>query len=523
MSLVSHAQETNIKGQVLNENNEGFAFANVFIKGSSQGTTTDEDGFFEFKTSLRPPFYLDISFMGFETREIRIENTNQFIEVILKPSVDMMDEVVVSGTLKAMRKDESPVPVEVYSAYFFEKNPSSNLFESLDNINGIRPQLNCQVCNTGDIHINGLEGPYTMVLIDGMPIVSSLSTVYGLFGIPNFMIDRVEVVKGPASSLYGSEAVGGLINVITKSPKNAPFISLDVRANTWQEYNLDLAIKTDLGRNTSVLTGINYYDFDQVYDENKDGFTDLTLANRISLFQKWQFQKDKINNLGFRLFQENRWGGQNNWTPEFKGGDIVYGESIETKRWELIGQYQLAKNTPILASYSLNGHYQDSYYGETHYKAEQNIAFGQIVYQPVFGKHEALFGTAIRYTFYDDNTPATSLADQTYLPGIILQDLISLDTKNELLLGYRLDYDKDHGLIHTPRIAYKHDFKDALRLIFLVRFKLKLMDLSGSSPSTISNSRAPVSAAWSSVKTFTTRYPVPAFSLSCKSSLKSCL
>lgn len=89
-------------------------------------------------------------------------------------------------------------------------------------VNGVQPQLNCNVCNTGDIHINGMEGPYTMITIDGMPIVSSLSTVYGLSGIPNSMVQRIEVVKGPASTLYGSEAVGGLINIITKDPSTSP-------------------------------------------------------------------------------------------------------------------------------------------------------------------------------------------------------------------------------------------------------------------------------------------------------------
>ena len=110
----------------------------------------------------------------------------------------------------------SPIPVEVYSPAYFKKNPSPNIFESLQMVNGVQPQLNCNVCNTGDIHINGMEGPYTMILIDGMPIVSSLSTVYGLAGIPNSMVKRIEIVKGPASTLYGSEAVGGLINIITK-------------------------------------------------------------------------------------------------------------------------------------------------------------------------------------------------------------------------------------------------------------------------------------------------------------------
>ena len=89
------------------------------------------------------------------------------------------------------------------------------------------------MCNTGDIHINGLEGPYTLVLIDGMPIVSGLGTVYGLSGIPNSLIEQIEIVKGPASSLYGSEAVGGLINIITKNTINAPIFSADAFATGW--------------------------------------------------------------------------------------------------------------------------------------------------------------------------------------------------------------------------------------------------------------------------------------------------
>ena len=95
-----------------------------------------------------------------------------------------IDEVIITGTLKPISKSKSPVPVEIYTKKFFEKNPTSNLLESISMVNGIRSQINCSVCNTGDIHINGLEGPYSLILIDGMPIVSSLSTVYGLSGIP---------------------------------------------------------------------------------------------------------------------------------------------------------------------------------------------------------------------------------------------------------------------------------------------------------------------------------------------------
>ena len=99
--------------------------------------------------------------------------------------------IFVSGTLKPVSRLDSSIPVEVYAQTFFKSNPTASIFEALENINGIRPQFNCNVCNTGDIHINGQEGSYTMVLIDGLPIVSGLSTVYGLSGIPKLSLIHI--------------------------------------------------------------------------------------------------------------------------------------------------------------------------------------------------------------------------------------------------------------------------------------------------------------------------------------------
>jgi outer membrane receptor for ferrienterochelin and colicins len=170
-----------------------------------------------------------------------------------------LDAIIITGSLKPESKHSSPIAIEVYTPTFLRKNPSTNLFEALQNIHGVRPQVNCNICNTGDIHINGLEGPYTMILIDGMPIVSSLASVYGLSGIPNSMIERVEIVKGPASSLYGSEAIGGLINVITKRTQYAPLIAFNSMVTSWNEINNDLSIKLKISPKVAVLTGINYY------------------------------------------------------------------------------------------------------------------------------------------------------------------------------------------------------------------------------------------------------------------------
>ena len=239
---------------------------------------------------------------------------------------------------------------------FLQQNPSPNVFEALSAVNGVRPQINCNVCNTGDIHINGLEGPYTLVLIDGMPIVSGLGTVYGLSGIPNSLIAQIEIVKGPASSLYGSEAVGGLINVITKHPPAAPELMIDSYLTGWGEYNIDIGSKVGLGDKTTLLLGMNYFKYDNPIDNNNDNFTDVTLQDRISLFQKWNFSRNNQRDfsLAGRFLYEDRWGGEMQWNPEFRGTDLVYGESIYTTRWELLGKYQLPVNLPMMSNLSLH-------------------------------------------------------------------------------------------------------------------------------------------------------------------------
>jgi len=214
--------QTTIMGTVQSESSERLAWIDIVVDGMNKGATTNAAG--EFTLSGLPTGTYNLisrsSDFHNDTNRVVLKNSDPVsLTFTLKAVTTNFDEVVVSGTMRNVRKSDSPVPIEVYSKEFFRSNPVPSIFESLSQVNGVRPQVNCSVCNTGDIHINGLEGPYTMILIDGMPIVSGLSTVYGLNGIPQALIERVEIVKGPASTLYGSEAVGGLINVITKSPE----------------------------------------------------------------------------------------------------------------------------------------------------------------------------------------------------------------------------------------------------------------------------------------------------------------
>ncbi|GAB3319621.1 TonB-dependent receptor plug domain-containing protein [Larkinella ripae] len=466
---LAQAQSTaTVEGTVFSKQ-KPLELSTVALKGTRFGTLTDTAGVYRLTGIPAGRYQLVISQVGFETVQKTVVLTaGQTLRqtVDLREAANTLGEVVITGTMKEVSKLDSPVPVEIYTPKFFQKNPTPNIYDALQNINGVRPQLNCNVCNTGDIHINGLEGPYTMVLLDGMPIVSSLSTVYGLSGIPNSLVERVEVVKGPASTLYGSEAVAGLINIITKNPLKAPVLTADVFGTSWQEYNADLGVKFRAGTANSLI-GLNYYNYQKPIDKNGDGFTDVTLQHRISVFNKWQFERkeNRLASIAARYFYENRWGGQTNWTPVLRGTDSLYAESIYTKRLELIGAYQLPTTENITLQSSFNSHNQNSYYGTTPFMATQRIFFAQLLWNKEFNNHFSLLvGTPFRYTFYDDSTPATQTGDslrpvnqpdRTVLPGIFAQPEFTFNDQHKLLVGVRYDYNSRHGNILTPRFSYK--------------------------------------------------------------------
>lgn len=472
MAITAQVKAQSISG-VVQDKQTGEPLPGAVLTCNGHKFMCNRDGHFSFACDFTHTVI--VSMVGYKKDTLQLTDSLSSLVIPLQRLSKQLDDVVITGTMKAVLKTASPVPVEVYTPQFFKRNPTPSIFDALQQVNGVRPQLNCNVCNTGDIHINGLEGPYTMILIDGMPIVSSLSTVYGLSGIPNSLVERIEIVKGPASSLYGSEAIGGLINVITKNPAKAPLLSLDISSTTWNEHNLDAGIKIQPIKKISGLLGLNYYNFTNRVDNNHDGFTDITLQKRISVFNKYSLERNnnRIANMAVRYIYEDRFGGDMRWTKQYRGGDSLYGESIYTSRLEMIGNYQLPTAEKLLFSWSFNSHSQRSAYGTKIFNALQKIAFTQLTWDKTLGKHDLLAGAVFRYTDYDDNTAATidtltfkTKPDRTALPGILLQDAIALTARQTLLLGVRWDHHPVHGHIFTPRVAWKYSpsADDVIRL-----------------------------------------------------------
>lgn len=456
------AQSGRLSGRV-NSGNGPVSSATITISQHARILPADTSGNFSIDNIRHGKIKMQITATGYQPFDTSFFFNTQTasLSVYMQDAAVIADEVVISGTMKAVSKMSSPIPVEVYTPAFFKKNPTPNIFEGLQIVNGVQPQLNCNVCNTGDIHINGMEGPYTMILIDGMPIVSGLATVYGLSGIPNSMVRRIEIVKGPASTLYGSEAVGGLINIITKDALSADRLKVDVSGTSVGEMNADIS-SGYLVKKVSGLLGINYFNYQQRRDINNDNFTDVALQNRISVFNKWNtvLSSSLKTSLALRYIYENRWGGELQWQEKFRGSDSVYGESVITKRLEVLNTTSFGKRSSLDISY--NYHQQQSFYGTVKYFATQQVVFAQWRWNKKVKSHDLLIGTPLRYTFYDDNTPGTANIEGTnkpensFLPGIFVQDEWTVSKNLVMLSGIRYDYNNHHGNIFTPRLSFKY-------------------------------------------------------------------
>lgn len=454
------AQSAIIEGKITSKSN-AVPYANIGVKGTTLGTASNENGFYKLQNLPEGELEIIVSSIGYEkgSKKIKVENGKIVqLDFELIPMAAELNPVVVSGTMKDNFVLASPVKVEVISSQFLQKNPTNNVMEALQIINGVQEQISCGVCGTSDIHINGLEGPYTLVLIDGMPVMSSLASVYGLNGITTSIIDRIEIVKGPSSTLYGTEAVGGLINIITKNPENMPRLFINTFATSHNEINNDLAytLKT---KNADGMFSINHFYNQKFIDENNDNFSDVTLNNRLSLFNKWNIKRksNKTFMISAKYYFEDRFGGTRQWEKKYRGSDSIYGESIYTNRIELISSYALPMKEDIRWDVSYNHHQQNSYYGNTLYDAEQQIFFSNFIWNKKVGaRHDILSGFSFRHQFYDDNTPATVKAEHIYIPGIFVQDEYTLTEKWMLLAGARLDYHNYHGTIFSPRINLKY-------------------------------------------------------------------
>ncbi len=311
------ADNGTIKGHVLNNKGEHLPFVTVGIKGTAIGTTTDDHGHFTLSVLKDGNYVIVARAVGYRTIEQKVDiysNKIQEITLVLPEESLNLDEVVVTANRFETSRKETPVVVSVLSPKTLELTNSNNLAEGLCYIPGLRVENDCQNCGFQQVRINGLEGHYSQLLIDSRPIVSALTGVYGIEQIPAGMIDRVEVIRGGGSALYGSSAIAGIINIITKEPiKNSGMLSHDITmvggdaAKNVTSLNASL-INEDNSAGVYLFGNINHQ---SPYDKDGDGYTELAKISGSTLGFRGFYRPTKMSKLTleYHNIEEFRRGG----------------------------------------------------------------------------------------------------------------------------------------------------------------------------------------------------------------------
>ena len=275
--------DANVYGHVKDaKTGEHLPYVVIHIKGTTIGTTTDKTGHFFLKNLPEGSFVIEAKYMGYTTQSQSItikQDTSKELNFTLSPSDFSLDEVVVSANRNETKRRLAPNLVSVIGGKLFDITQSTCLAQGLNFQPGVRTEDDCQNCGFTQVRINGLDGHYSQILVDSRPVFSSLNGVYGLEQIPANMIDRVEVVRGGGSALFGASAIAGTINIITKEPtRNSAsfghtFMSLG-GANSFDNVTTgNVSLVTD--DNKAGVYAYGQTRTRQGYDHDGDGYTEL--------------------------------------------------------------------------------------------------------------------------------------------------------------------------------------------------------------------------------------------------------
>ncbi len=500
-----------LTGKVLNNKSE-IPYASVSIKGTTIGTSTNEKGAFHIK-NIKPGFYtVQIQSVGFKPIEKLVDlETNEELNILieLQPDVLGLEEVVVTGNRSRIMRKKAPSIVNIINTDIFQSTQSVTLSEGLNFCSGLRMENDCQNCGFSQIRMNGLEGPYSQILINSRPIFSGLAGIYGLELIPANMIDKVEIIRGGGSALYGSNAIAGTINLLLKDPiqnfyeisVNNAFIGIRNGYSTATDYSLNF--------NASVVgedskNGVSIYGFHRdrkPFDANNDSFSEIALLKNIT-FGSRMFQKlGSRAKVSFDFFHinEKRRGGNNFNLLNHEADISEYLEHHLTTAAVTFEQYYRENDllSVFISGQKIN---RDSYYG-----AEQSLSdYGNtkdftlnagIQYNAKFKNSELVSGIENTYSALKDkklgyldienavivdneivsipHTDNTIIADQKMNTLGVFSQYDMKFNKLKLSLGARYDLykveDKEHSAdkktsnVFSPRVNILYDIQPNLQ------------------------------------------------------------
>ena len=364
--------DANLVGHVLDAaTGEHLPFVTIQLANTSIGTVSDASGHF-FLTNLPPGettfIFSMVGYTPIEASLLLEEGKTSEINIAMEEESLLIDQVVVTANKYETKKREATTIVNVISPLLIESTASNTMSDVLDFQTGVRVEMSCQNCGVPQLRINGLEGQYTQLMMDSRPIFSSLASVYGLEQVPAGMVDRVEVMRGGGSALYGSNAIGGVVNIITKEPvRNSLNISQNsqiVGGKAWDNNtNLNGSFVTSDSKIGVFLFGVLRQR--EAYDHDDDGFSEIPKLNSATLGFRSYFKTSDYSKLTLEYHHvtEARRGGNNLDRPEHEA-DIAESLRHNIDAGNLRWDYYSPNERHYATAYSSLQHIgRNSYFG----------------------------------------------------------------------------------------------------------------------------------------------------------------
>ncbi|MEN8224620.1 MAG: TonB-dependent receptor [Bacteroidota bacterium] len=508
--------DANIIGHVVNHMGEHIPFATVSLVGTTIGTTTDKTGHFQLINLPEGILLVKAQFLGYKSQiqEVTIKAKHTLeIKFVLQEDMLGLEEVVVTGDRSETNRKGSSTIVNTISPKQFNMIQSVTLSEGLNFTPGLRMEANCQNCGFSQLRMNGMEGPYSQILINSRPVFSGLAGVYGLELIPSNMIERVEVIRGGGSALYGSNAIAGTVNLILKDPINNTFefgansgligVGIDGADKAAWDHNLTFNSSLTTADHKGGMALYGFYRNRQPFDANQDMFSELTRIKNITLGSRLFHRigtRAKLVADVFNVNESRRGGDKMDYLPHMSGitealdhnilsGALTY--EMFFRDIDLLSVYFSGQGVKRKSYYGANRSLND--YGRTN---DLSYTVGA-QYNALFAHSKLIFGIENTGSWLNDEklgypdlenvtwnpsdssfiipyTDNMAIADQSIITtGIFAQYEIKI-RNFQASAGARFDHynikDKvnkmpdNKGDILSPRLTLKYDVWDYLQL-----------------------------------------------------------
>lgn len=443
-----------LEGKINDEKGLPLIGANIVLENTSKGTITDANGKFHLDFNGDFPFDIKVSFIGFQSKNVTVKD-GSFLTVSLSESVEIEEVTVETKVSTTELSMVNPLQVQKISSKELQKAACCNLSESFETNATVDVTFSDAVSGAKQIQMLGLDGVYTQITQENIPLIRGLSSAYGLSYVPGSWIESIQIIKGGGSVINGFESFTGQINLEYFKPENTDKLFWNFYTNSESKFENNLQYTKKKGKwQSNLFTSINYHD--KEIDEDKNGFLDMPHMKSFNILNRWvrEDERHHINFIG-RFLTENREGGQlDNIINPYK---VI----IDNTLMEFSSKTGFKMpDTPYKSlgiQTAFRRHQQDIMFGSTVYNGLQESAYINIICQTYIrhNHHVLKYGLSYYADRYDESYMNRDFDRTDLTTGLFSEYSYTSPSQLVLVAGLRADYHNVHGLNYSPRLNLK--------------------------------------------------------------------